>query len=245
MSEIERRLRAAMHAAVDDIPAPAGLLERVRARRRRRRARAAAAVAALAVLAVPAAALGLRGGAVPGAAPGLAPAGSGRPGAARPGAVRAAPGTVLDGCSRQIGEDLGPDWRKQSVRAGPLWFIDLRQQRATSHGRSPAAVGGLAVAVQNDARAWVTAAGTSRSYFRFLFGPGDFRLGVDGDYTVADGEAGVTFVGCAAGQAPSFQSEYTLYGGYYLVAGTPRRVALDVWTPGSRRPTLITFMVGR
>jgi hypothetical protein len=237
MSEIERRLRAAMHAAVDDLPPPAGLLEQVRARRRRHRAAAAAAaVAVVGALAVPPVAVALHGRAVPAAGPGA-------PSAPAP-LARAAPGTVLDACASAVGENLGLGWRLQSVPAGPLWFIGLRQQSATYYGHSRVAIGGLEVAVQDNAKAWVTAAGAARGYFRFLFGPSDFKDGVEGKYTLADGEAGVTFVGCPAGQASSFQPGYTLYGGYFLIAGSPRRVALDIWTPGRSKPTLITFLVG-
>jgi hypothetical protein len=239
MSEIERRLRAAMHAAVDDLAPPGGLLEQVRARRRRRRAASAVAtVVAVGALAVPPVALVLHGRGAPAGEPGA-------PSASVPAPVaRAAPGTVLNACASAIGENLGPGWRRESVHVGPLWFIDLRQQSATYYGHSPVAIGGLAVAVQENARAWVTVAGAARGYFRFLFRPSDFTAGVNGHYTVADGEAGVTFVGCPAGQTWSFQSGYTLYGGYFLIAGSPRQVALDIWTSAKRKPTRITFRVG-
>ncbi|HUA30596.1 MAG TPA: hypothetical protein VMC03_17060 [Streptosporangiaceae bacterium] len=239
MSEIERRLRAAMHAAVDDLTPPVGLLEQVGARRRRRRAAsAAAAVVAAAVLAVPAVTLALHGR-------GAAGGGMGAPSAGLPAPVaRAAPGTVLEACDNAVGENLGLDWRRESVHVGPLWFIDLRQQSATYYGQSRVAIGGLAVAVQDNAKAWVTTTGAARSFFRFLFGPTDMKDGVDGRYTVANGEAGVTFVGCPAGQAWAFQAGYTVYGGYFLIAGSPRRVSLDVWMPAKRRPTRITFEVG-
>lgn len=244
MSEIERRLRAAMHAAVDDLAPPGGLLERVRARRRRRRARgraiAAAAVVAAGALAVPPVALALHHRGAPAAGPGASSAA----GPAATPVARAEPGTVLDACASAIDENLGLGWRQHSVRAGPLWFIDLRQQSATYYGHNRVAIGGFAVAVQNNAKAWVTTAGTSGTFFRFLFGPSDFKDGADGHYTVADGEAGVTFVGCPRGQGSSFQDGYTLYGGYYLIAGSPRRVALDVRTPGSGKPARITFQVG-
>jgi hypothetical protein len=237
MSEIEQRLRAAMHAAVDALPPPADLLQQVRSRRRRQRVRSAAvAVVAVGALAVPPVTLALHGRGGPAGGPGT-------PSASTP-AQRAAPGTVLDACASAIDENLGLDWRQQSVRVGPLWLIDLRQQSATYYGRSPVAIGGLEVAVQDSAKAWVTTAGPSRGYFRFLFGPSDFKAGVAGHYTVADGEAGVTFVGCPASQAWSFQRGYTLYGGYYLIAASPRRVALDIWTTASRKPTRITFLVG-
>jgi hypothetical protein len=244
MSEIERRLRAAMHAAVDDLAPPGGLLEQVRARRRRRRARtAAAAVVAVGALAVPPVALALhhRGAA---AGPGASSAtGPGATPAAAP-VARAEPGTVLDACASAIDENLGLGWRQHSVRVGPLWFIDLRQQSATYYGHNQVAIGGFAVAIQNNAKAWVTTAGTSGTYFRFLFGSSDFKDGADGHYTVADGEAGVTFVGCPSGQASTFQAGYTLYGGYYLIAGSPRRVALDVRASASGAPRRITFQVG-
>jgi hypothetical protein len=239
MSEIERRLRAAMHVAVDDLSPPAGLLEQVRARRRRRRAAtAAAAVVAVGALAVPPVALALHGRGAPATGPGA-------PSVFAPAPVaRAAPGTILKACDSAIGENLGLDWRRQSVHVGPLWFIGLRQQSATYYGHSRVAIGGLAVAVQDNAKAWVTTAGAARSYFRFLFGPSDLKDGVDATYTVADGEAGVTFVGCPAADSWSFQSGYTLYGGYFLIAGSPRPVALDIWTSAKGKPTRITFQVG-
>jgi hypothetical protein len=239
MSEIERRLRAAMHAAVDDLTPPAGLLEQVRARRRRRRAATgAAALVAVGALAVPPVALAVHGR-------GAAAGGPGAPSVSAPAPVaRAAPGTVLDACASAIGENLGLDWRRQSVHVGPLWFIGLRQQSATYYGHSTVAIGGLAVAVQNNTKAWVTVAGAARGYFRFLFRQSDFTAGVNGHYTVADGEAGVTFVGCPAGQSWAVPAGITLYGGYYLIAGSPRQVALDIWTPAKRKPTRITFQVG-
>jgi hypothetical protein len=237
MSEIERRLRAAMHAAVDGVTPPADLLRQVRLRRQRHRVRTVAvAVVAAGALAVPPVTLALHGR-------GAQAGGAGTRSAPAP-AQRAAPGTVLDACASAIYENLGLGWRQQSVHVGPIWLVDLRQQSATYYGRSPVAIGGLEVAVQDSAKAWVTAAGASQGYFRFLFGPSDFKAGVNGHYTMADGEAGVTFVGCPADQAWSFERGYTLYGGYYLIAGSPRHVALDIWTTASRKPTRITFLVG-
>src|SRR5260370_1428753 len=145
MTEIERRLRAAMHAAVDDEQPPANLLGSVRTPHRRPRTRTAGA--------------------------GLA--------------MRAA------------------------RRGGP----------------PPAPPAG---------------------HFRFLFGPNDFTLGVDGRYTLRDGENGVTFAGCPPHGASSlsYVPGYTEFGGRYLIDKIPRRVSLDVWTSASRQPTRITFLVG-
>lgn len=238
MSEIERRLRAAMHAAVDGLPPPTDLLQQVRSRRRRHRVRSAAvAVVAVGALAVPPVTLALHGR-------GGQAGGAGTPSKPAP-AQRAAPGTVLDACASQTGSPLGRDWRQQSIRVGPFWFIGLREAYASRHGRSRVALGGMEVAVQNNERAWVTVAGAATRYFRFLFRQSDFTDGVDGHYTMADGEAGVTFTGCPPGQAYNEPAGYTAYGGYFLVVGPPRCVSFDIWTGPRGRPERMTFPVGR
>ena len=234
MSEIEQLLRAAMHAAVADEQPPANLLQRVRARRRRHRTAttiACMAVVAAGALVVSPAGSALRGGDAPG-----------RP-LASASAPRAAPGTVLKSCSTQIEVVNGPDL-SQSVRVGPLLLVGLRQavgiQVAHEFG-----IGGLEVAVRDNAKVWVTVTGPARMYFRFLFGRSDFVNGVDGRYTIKDGEPGVTFAGCPADAAYNSPPGYTLYGGYFLVSNPPRCVSLEVWTSGSDRPTRITFAAGR
>lgn len=234
MSEIEQRLRAAMHAAVADEQPPANLLQRIRARRRRHRAAttiACMAVVAAGALVVSPAGSALRGGHAPG-----------RPLASTP-APRAEPGTVLQSCSRQIEVLNGPDM-SQSIRVGPLLLVGLRQavgiQWVHEFG-----IGGLEVAVRDNAKAWVTVAGPARLYFRFLFGRSDFVNGVNGRYTIKDGESGVTFAGCPADAAYNSPPGYTLYGGYFLVSMPPRCVSLEVWTTGSDRPARITFAAGR
>ena len=242
MTEIERRLRAAMHAAVDDEQPPANLLESVRARRRRHRTRTAVAgvaVVAAGALALPPATSALRGGTSAGNGPSSAPAPP----------PRAAPGTVLDACSNQVGEQLPLDWRTESVSAGPLWFVGLRQATATYYGHRQLAIEGLVVNVRDGATAWVKVAGPAAGHFRFLFRPGDFTDGVDGRYTLKDGENGVTFVGCSSGsprpgESLSYVPGYTQFGGRYLIDKFPRQVSLDIWTPASRQPTRITFQVG-
>jgi hypothetical protein len=237
MSEIEQRLRAAMHSAVGAEQPPPNLLERVKMRRRRHRAAAVGlclAVAASGALAVSPVGSVLRGG----AAPGRASAGS----ALAPG-LRAAPGTVLDACSRQIGEQLGSDWRRHAVQVGPLWFLGLRQAVSTQSA-GQFGVGGLMVEIRDNAKAWVMVAGPATRYFRFLFGPSDFVNGIKGPFAIKDGESGVTFVGCQSDVAYNEPPGYTMYGGYFLVSKPPRCVSLDIWTAGSRRPARVTFPVG-
>jgi hypothetical protein len=237
MSEMEQWLRAAMHAAVGAEQPPPNLLERVKIRRRRHRAAAAAAclaVVTIGALAVSPAGSVLRGG----TASGRESAGS-----AHTPAAHAAPGTVLDTCSRQIGEQLGSDWRRKAERVGPMWLLGLRQAVSTQ-AVGQFGVGGLVVEVKDNAKVEVTVAGAATQYFRFLFGPSDFANGVNGPYTLKSGESGVTFVGCRSDMAYNEPPGYTMYGGYFLVSKPPRCVSLDVWTPGSRRPARVTFPVG-
>jgi hypothetical protein len=155
---------------------------------------------------------------------------------------------VLDNCDSSIGMQLPLDWRTGSVAVGPLWFVGLRQSTATFEGRSRLAVGGLVVTIRNGATAWVSVVGPAAGHFRFLFGPNDFRYGVDGRYTLSDGENGVTFAGCSPISMGSGNlSEvpgYTEFAGRYLIDKIPTRVTLDIWTPASRRPARITFLVG-
>ena len=234
MSEIEQRLRAAMHAAVADEQPPANLLQRIRARRRRHRATttiACVAVAAAVALVVSPAGSSLRAGHAPG-----------RPLASAP-APRAVPGTVLQSCSRQIEVPNRPDM-SQSFRVGPLVLVGLRQAVGLQSVRE-FGIGGLEVAVRDNAKVWVTVAGPARLYFRFLFGRSDFVNGVNGRYTIKDGESGVTFAGCPADAAFNSPPGYTLYGGYFLVSKPPRCVSLNVWTTASDRPVRITFPAGR
>jgi hypothetical protein len=244
MNDTARRLRAAMREAVGDAQPPANLLAMVGRRHRRHRARTAVACAAVIVagaLGLPPAAAALRGGAPsgrPATSPGPAPA------------PRAAPGTVLDPCNNQIAETLPRDWRGESVQASPVlragpsvWFVGMRQQTATFYRKL--AVGGLLVQVADGSTAEVKVVGPANGHFRFLFGPRDFVSGVDARYTLKDGENGVTFVGCPSRADSSPVPGYTQFGGYFLVDRVPLRVSFDVWTAASRRPALVTFVVGR
>jgi hypothetical protein len=62
---------------------------------------------------------------------------------------------------------------------------------------------------------------------------------------LADGEAGVTFVGCPPDQAYNWPPGYTAWGGYFLVVGPPRCISFDIWASVRGRPEQITFPVGR
>lgn len=233
MTEIELRLLVAMHAAVGHEQAPANLLESVKARRLYRRTRTAVAgvmIVAAGALALPPAASALR------------------PVPVSLGPQRAAPGTVLNGCTSNIGARLPTDWRAGSVPAGPLWFVGLRKATAAYEGHDKLAVGGLVVNVRDGVTAWVRVAGPAKGHFRFLFGQHDANAGPGGRYTLADGENGVTFAGCprrpgSPGNLSTLPG-YTQFTGYYLIDKLPRQVSLDVWIPGSSRPMRVTFLVG-
>lgn len=233
MTEIELRLLAAMHAAVQDEQAPANLLESVKARRLYRRTRTAVAgvvIVAAGALAVPPAVSALHER--------ISPA-KGLP-SVPPGPQRAAPGTVLDGCISNIGAHLPLDWRAASVAAGPLWFVGLRQATAAHDPGNNLAVGALVVNIRDGATAWVRVVGPATGHFRFLFGQNHTS-------TLADGENGVTFAGCPgrAGSRGNLSAlpGYTQFAGYYLIDKLPRQVSLDVWIRGSSRPIRVTFLV--
>jgi hypothetical protein len=238
VNDTVRRLRAAMKDAVAGEHPPANLLGQVRARRRRHRARAAlvsAAAVVIGVLVFPPAAAQLRDASPPGG-----------PAAARPPAPlpRAVPGTVLKPCNQQIGEQLPLDWRRESVQAGPVWFVGMKQATATYYHKHKLAIGGLLVQVRAGVTASVKVVGPASGHFRFLFGPGDFIKGVDSRYTLKDGENGVTFADCPANGEASFVSGYTQFGGYFLIDKIPQRVTLEVQAVGGGRPARVTLLVG-
>jgi hypothetical protein len=226
-----------MQEAVAGEQPPANLLSQVRARRRRHRARTALVSAAAVVIGaavLPPAAAQLR--AAP--APAGGPAGAHLP-APPPTAV---PGTVLNSCTVQIAEKLPLDWRRESVQAGPVWFVDMKQATATYYHKHKLAVGGLLVQVRQGVTASVKVVGPASGHFRFLFLPGNFAAGVDGHYTVKSGENGVTFAGCPGNS--SFVAGYTQFGGYFLIDKIPQRVTLEVQVVGGGRATRVSFLVG-
>jgi len=239
VSDTVRRLRAAMKDAVAGEHPPANLLGQVRARRRRHRARAAlvsAAVVVIGVLVFPPAAAQLRDASPPGRGPAAA-----RPPAPLP---RAVPGTVLKPCNQQIGEQLPLDWRRESVQVGPVWFVGMKQATATYYHKHKLAVEGLLVQVREGVTASVKVVGPASGHFRFLFAPSDFIKGVDGRYTLKDGENGVTFADCPANGEASFVAGYTQFGGYFLIDKIPQRVTLEVQAVGGGRPARVSFLVG-
>lgn len=245
MSEFEQRLRAAMHTAFDDEQPRDDLAELVRLRHRRHRARAAvAAAAAVAVIALGAA--GLRAGVLTGS-PSAVPADGGARSAPASAPALMPPSVsrnVTQTCAEAIWSQLPAGWQRQSVQAGPLWLVGLRQVATSPVKVGTARIGGLFVMVRNGVNAWVTVVGPADGYFRFLFGPNDFARGVDGPYTTSDGESGVTFEACPSATQGSLTPGYTQYGGYFLVTVPQECVTLDVWAQTAGGPTRVVFPVG-
>ncbi len=209
MTDFERWLRAAMAAAAE--PPPAGLLDGIRRRHRRHVARvAAASVAAVAAvgIAAPLVARGMltgpadtRPASTSPAAPNVAGPPVSVPSAGPAGTPTAAPGTVLRDCQSNNNGTLGSNWKAQSVRAGPVWFIYARPNGSRPPNQRLAVgkltASAMVIAVSNGRRAVVTTAPAAGGRFRFLA-----NFNSDGNpYTLTEGAPGLTLVGCPAGPA--------------------------------------------
>jgi hypothetical protein len=200
MTDLERRLRAAMAASAG--PAPAGLLDGIHRRHRRHHRRIALACAAIVAFGVAGTlitrgVLAGSGAAGPPAAAGPAVIPSATPSSTATGA----PGTVLRDCQSSNGGTLGSGWKAQSIHAGPVWFIYERPRGTVSPGhRLPTGkvrASAMVIAVENGRTAVVTAAAEPGGRFRFLAG---FNSGGQ-PYTLAEGAPGLTVAGCPAGPA--------------------------------------------
>jgi hypothetical protein len=144
--------------------------------------------------------------------------------------VSGAAGTVLRECADANNGDLSKDWRAQSVRAGPVWFVFASSRggwpvsRRLAHGR----VAGQAavIAIQAGQRAVVRVTGPARTRFRFL--PGFNSTNV---YRRRSGLPGLTLGGC-----PSL---FTMFWQGYISTG--RCVPLVVQALPHGRPVHITL----
>jgi hypothetical protein len=234
MTDLERRLCAALHAAAE--PAPPGLMEAIMRRHRRHRIRLRAsvlAVAAAATLAVPPVTSALHGVAGRGAGPGPFTGSHSSPvPGQQPSRPSAAPGTVLSGCNNANLGAIGLHWRAGAVHeAGPLWLIG----GGHSSGRSAPARIRLYVAIVVLDRLTpgsvvvVRVAPTDRHNLRFLYGPSDSMTPQTPHlkHPMRRGETGVTFVACS-------RPNTNYYGGYFVRGA--RCVPVLVWVPGRARP---------
>ena len=236
MSDLERRLHAAMLAAAER--PPANLLQEVRRRHRRhvRRVRAACAavVAAALAIAVPPVTHALRT-APP---PQIHPAG--------PAITPTAPANPAGSCQPDAGA-LTATWRDGSLQAGPIWFAYARIQgyvhlsgapdapRSAHRGTGQLAVGVMIVEVGYGSRAVLTVAPGARTYFRFLNG---FAKG--SSYSLADGVDSLTLAGCPPGTPPGDNGRVSdYYLGFVIRIGSD--APAEVSTPASTRPVQVFF----
>jgi hypothetical protein len=235
MSDLERRLRAAMMAATER--PPANLLQEVRRRHRRhvRRVSAAcAAVVAALAIAVPPVAHALRTG----PRPQIHPAG--------PATTPTAPANSTGSCQPDTGA-LPTTWRDGSLQAGPIWFAYARIQgyvhlssapdapRSAHRGTGQLAVGVMIVEVDYGSRAVLTVAPGARTYFRFLNG---FAKG--SSYSLADGTDSLTLAGCPPGTPPGDNGRVSdYYLGFVIRIGSD--APADVSTSASTRPIQVFF----
>ena len=190
MDDLERWLRATMQAATQDPPRNlvTGVWRRRRTHLRRAGAGGAAALAAIAI-AVPSVLASTTSGPRTGPAAGTA-------------TPAAAPGSELLKCGaygdRGIsGGVLSAHWKAASIQAGPVWFVYARDGWWRSSHRLPdgrlRGVGGVILAIRNGSTAEITTAQPGR--FRFMT-----SRNASGIYTLRDGVAGITLVGCQSYQ---------------------------------------------
>ncbi len=238
MTDFEERLRAAMESAVASEQPPGNLAERIRRRHRRHTARVAIAgiaVVVAAVVAIPPTGAALLGGG------GVTPrAAAPTPDAAARAATRPAPHGQYYGCDSQTFGDLGPQWRRGSTQAGPLWFINKGIAPDFSFYNPDGTLKEVPVIVmlRDNSTAWVEPSGAGKRYFRFL--PG---FNSTNQYTLRDGTAGATFVGCSD-QNSMYGNGFTEFYIGVIVPG-PRCVTFDVWTPASKQPIPATLTFGK
>lgn len=240
MTDIERRLRAAMMAAADQ--PPAALLQGIRHRHRRHLRRVGAACVAVA------AAIAVATPPIAHALVAVAPAG--RPAASSagqpaPAPTAAAPGTVLRTCASNNNGTINNNWRAQSVHAGPMWFIGARQGSWRSSQKFPGGRLGLVivlVAVKQGTTAVLTASPTAASHLRFL--PSLGSISYNKRYTLQQGTAGATLVACPAdprvtGVPAGYLPGLTLFFIGY-VTDLPRCLPFEVRTPAAPRAVRVT-----
>jgi hypothetical protein len=242
MSDLERRLRAAMIAA-DEQP-PANLMQQIRRRHRRHVRRVSFACVAVAVsiaITAPPVAHALLAGHPAGGRP-VGPASTGPVSGSSTPPV-APTGPSADGCQASAGA-LPRDWRGSSLRVGPVWFAYDRSQGYVHLGSSPGdhrgsgqlEVGVMIVEVDYGSRAVLTVDPGARSYFRLLNGFNDGS----GPYPLSAGLTSLTLVSCPPGTSPGDNgpvSDY--YLGFIIKMGSDALV--DVRTSAFARPIPVIF----
>lgn len=133
---------------------------------------------------------------------------------------------ALRNCASSVYGELGPDWQRDSVQAGPLWLVGLRrygpEEFQPTGGRSHAWVKVLLV-VENGVKVTLTVPPESRSALRLSY---DIGTSAWNTMRFAEARVAMTFEGCAPSEAP-----HTQFNGSFALAG-PRCERLDVSVEG-------------
>lgn len=221
MTDLERRLRAAMESSVAAEHPPADLVARVRRRHRWHLAR----LGAIAVTAVIAAAV-----AVPPARSALLKSVT-----TRPATSAVLPRGQVYGCDAQTYGALQSDWRRFAVKAGPVWIINRAIAPDFNFRNPDGTLNAVPLIVLVRDNVTVSVEPAERD-IRFLPSVGPQ------EYTLNDGLPGATFIGCSA-QNALFGEGLTEYYIGVVVAG-PRCVTIDVRTSAGQPPYRATLQFG-
>lgn len=167
---------------------------------------------------------------------------------ARTPASSRAPGTVLRDCNSANLGQLPADWREESLRVGPLWFVygnelgyvhydkSGRATAARGHGDQPYHLRVMIVNVAYGSIAVMRASKASHSYFHFV---SSFYSG--GGRRIPSGDNGFTFVGCPRTAQPSPNGKITSFNlGFDIEDG--HSAPVSIWWPGLSRPVRVILM---
>jgi hypothetical protein len=154
--------------------------------------------------------------------------------------ARAPSGTFVRDCRSAVYGDIGKNWRREALGAGPVAFVgakafarwsrsSLAPLRGTTDRYQAQKV--LAI-VSSGATVIVTVPAAQRRSFALLYDPSQFNKN---SYRVSNGEWKVTFHACRWQQTGGFTPGFN---GGFIVAG-PRCVALNVFVKGKPRSRLV------
>jgi hypothetical protein len=147
---------------------------------------------------------------------------------------------VVRDCSTSAYGDLGRDWRRQAVLAGPLAFAGIRE----GYRHVPSAPAGrswplkLLVVVEPGAVATVTIGARSRRFASLFYDTGPLPDRVGDTVPISAGSLGVRFEACTRPHQGHAWNRGTQFPGYFLVGGrrcVEVEVRLDARTKVLRR----------
>ena len=142
-------------------------------------------------------------------------------------------------CSTRAFGDLGPQWRREAVTAGPLAFVGMRHGVSDSRPARPGRAWRTKVLVVVEPRSVITLtiAPESRAVAALGYGARPLPLDAQGTVALADGSVSVRFVACRrANPGAERWNRGTQFPGYFLVAG---RRCVEVTVSFGAPPTVL------